>query len=63
MRHRSVLLDGRIDVFDTNPAFIVTQEKSMVVDDATAFIGSLNRDPDNFVEAREFAAISDDPDE
>jgi cardiolipin synthase len=60
---RTVLLDAGIDVLDTNPAFTVTHEKSMVVDDATAFIGSLNWDPDNFEETREFAAISDDPDE
>jgi phosphatidylserine/phosphatidylglycerophosphate/cardiolipin synthase-like enzyme len=60
---RTVLLDAGIDVLDTNPAFTVTHEKSMVVDDATAFIGSLNWDPDNFEETREFAVISNDPDE
>jgi phosphatidylserine/phosphatidylglycerophosphate/cardiolipin synthase-like enzyme len=37
-----VLLDAGIDVLDTNPSFTVTHEKSMVVDDATAVIGSLN---------------------
>ena len=60
---RTVLLEAGIDVLDTNPAFAVTHEKSMVVDDATAFIGSLNWDPDNFEETREFAVISTDPDE
>jgi cardiolipin synthase len=35
----------------------------MVVDDAAAFIGSLNWDPDNFEETREFAVISTDVDE
>ncbi|MGA2113175.1 MAG: phospholipase D-like domain-containing protein [Bryobacteraceae bacterium] len=60
---RTVLLDAGIDVLDTNPAFTVTHEKSMVVDDATAFIGSLNWDPDNFEETREFAVISTDADE
>jgi phosphatidylserine/phosphatidylglycerophosphate/cardiolipin synthase-like enzyme len=60
---RTVLLEAGIDVLDTNPAFTVTHEKSMVVDDAAAFIGSLNWDPDNFEETREFAVISDDPDE
>jgi phosphatidylserine/phosphatidylglycerophosphate/cardiolipin synthase-like enzyme len=60
---RTVLLDAGIDVLDTNPAFTVTHEKSMVVDDTTAFIGSLNWDPDNFEETREFAVISTDPDE
>ena len=60
---RSVLLDAGIDVLDTNPAFTVSHEKSMVVDDAAAFIGSLNWDPDNFEETREFAVISTDADE
>ena len=60
---RTVLLDAGIDVLDTNPAFTVTHEKSMVVDDASAFIGSLNWDPDNFEETREFAVISTDPEE
>jgi cardiolipin synthase len=58
---RALLLDAGIDVLDTNPGFTVTHEKSMVVDDATAFIGSLNWDPDNFEETREFAVTSDDP--
>ena len=60
---RTVLLDAGIDVLDTNPAFTVTHEKSMVVDDTAAFIGSLNWDPDNFEETREFAVISTDVDE
>jgi phosphatidylserine/phosphatidylglycerophosphate/cardiolipin synthase-like enzyme len=60
---RTLLLDAGIDVLDSNPAFAVTHEKSMVVDDATAFIGSLNWDPDNFEETRDFAVVSTDPDE
>jgi cardiolipin synthase len=60
---RAVLLEAGIDVLDTNPAFAVTHEKSMVVDDAAAFIGSLNWDPDSFEETREFAVTSTDPDE
>jgi phosphatidylserine/phosphatidylglycerophosphate/cardiolipin synthase-like enzyme len=58
---RTVLLEAGIDVLDTNPAFIVTHEKSMVVDSATAFIGSLNWDPDNFEETRDFAVTTTDP--
>jgi phosphatidylserine/phosphatidylglycerophosphate/cardiolipin synthase-like enzyme len=60
---RTVLVNAGIDVLDTNPAFTVTHEKSMVVDDATAFIGSLNWDQENFEETRDFAVISTDPDE
>src|SRR5438270_1162102 len=62
-RSRNVLLQAGIDVLDTNPAFAVTHEKSMVVDDATVWIGSLNWDPVNFEEERDFAVISDDLDE
>jgi cardiolipin synthase len=58
---RAVLLEAGIDVLDTNPAFTVAHEKSMVVDDATAFIASLNWDPDNFEETRDFAVTSGDP--
>lgn len=58
---RGLLLEAGIDVLDTNPAFAVTHEKSMVVDDSTAFIGSLNWDPDNFEETRDFAVVSTEP--
>jgi phosphatidylserine/phosphatidylglycerophosphate/cardiolipin synthase-like enzyme len=58
---RAVLLEAGVDVLDTNPAFTVTHEKSMVVDDTTAFVGSLNWDPDNFEKTREFAVTSSDP--
>jgi cardiolipin synthase len=60
---RTLLQEAGIDVLDTHPAFAVTHEKSMVVDDATALIGSLNWDPDNFEETREFAITTTDPDE
>ena len=52
---RNVLLEAGIDVLDTNPSFAVTHEKSMVVDETIAFIGSLNWDPDNFEDTRDFA--------
>jgi phosphatidylserine/phosphatidylglycerophosphate/cardiolipin synthase-like enzyme len=60
---RTVFLDAGIDALDTNPAFTVAHEKSMVVDDATALIRSLNWDPENFAETREFAVISNHLDE
>src|SRR5579871_1552952 len=47
---RAVLREAGIDVLDANPAFAVTHEKSMVVDGASAWIGSLNGDPQNFEE-------------
>jgi hypothetical protein len=42
-------------VMDSNPAFGVTQEKSMVVDDATAFVKSLNWATENLTETRDYA--------
>ena len=60
---RNVLLEAGIDVLDTNPAFEVTHEKSMVVDDTSVFIGSLNWDRDNFEETRDFAVVSTDREE
>jgi cardiolipin synthase A/B len=58
---RSVLLEAGIDVLDSNPAFKVTHEKSMVVDDAAALVGSLNWAPENFERTRDFAVVTTDP--
>ncbi len=55
---RSVLREAGVDVLDSNPAFFVTHEKSMVVDDKTTFIGSLNWEPDNFEKTRDYAVIT-----
>jgi cardiolipin synthase len=60
---RSVLGEAGIDVLDSNPAYDVTHEKSMVVDDRMAFIGSLNWDPENFEKTRDFAVITTVPGE
>jgi cardiolipin synthase A/B len=55
---RSVLRAAGIDVLDTNPAFEVSHEKSMVVDDRMAFIGSLNWEPENFEKTRDYAVVT-----
>ena len=60
---RSVLREAGIDVLDSNPAFDVTHEKSMVVDDKTALIGSLNWEPENFEQTRDFAVLTKDAEE
>jgi len=60
---RNALREGGIDVLNANPAFTVTHEKSMVVDEESVWIGSMNWDPDNFEAARDFAVVSTDPDE
>jgi cardiolipin synthase A/B len=55
---RRVLEDAGIEVKDTNPAFKVTHEKSMVVDDHTAYVQSLNWSPRHFKETRDFCATT-----
>jgi phosphatidylserine/phosphatidylglycerophosphate/cardiolipin synthase-like enzyme len=47
-----------IEVKDSNPAFAVTHEKSMVVDDAVAFVHSLNWDTKNLTETRDYAVTT-----
>ncbi|HKE27651.1 MAG TPA: phospholipase D-like domain-containing protein [Bryobacteraceae bacterium] len=57
---RHVLRHAGIDVLDSNPAFEVTHEKSMVCDDAAALIGSANWEPDNFEKTRDYAIVTSD---
>src|SRR5260370_38743493 len=59
----SLLRDAGIDVLDSNPAFDVTHEKSMVVDDRAAFIGSLNWESENFEKTRDYAIVTTDAQE
>jgi phosphatidylserine/phosphatidylglycerophosphate/cardiolipin synthase-like enzyme len=49
---------GGVEVMDSNPEYDVTHEKSMVVDDATAFVKSLNWDPKNLTETRDYAVVT-----
>ena len=57
---RSELLKGKVAVEDSNPAFDLTHEKSMVVDDVSAFVKSLNWDSENLTETRDYAVVTDD---
>ena len=57
---RRVLIRGGVEVLDTSPAFDVTHEKSMVADDKTAFVQSLNWTPRNFTKTRDYAVITTD---
>jgi len=57
---RAALIKGRVSVEDSNPAFDLTHEKSMVVDDASAFVKSLNWDPENLTATRDYAVVTDD---
>ena len=55
---RKMLTAAAVEVIDSNPAFDLTHEKSMVVDDDTAFVMSLNWTTKNFTETRDFAVVT-----
>jgi cardiolipin synthase A/B len=56
---RRALSKAGIEVADSNPAFDLTHEKSMVVDDVTAFVESLNWEVRNLTETRDYAVVTD----
>ena len=60
---RKLLTDAGIDVIDSNPAFDLTHEKSMVVDDKSAFVQSLNWETRNLTETRDYAVVTAHPHE
>jgi len=55
--HKKLAAAG-IEVIDSNPDYDVTHEKSMVVDDTTAFVNSLNLDTKNLTETRDYAIVT-----
>jgi len=55
---RKALDRADIDVKDANPAFDLTHEKSMVVDDETAFVKSLNWATTNLTGTRDYAVVT-----
>jgi cardiolipin synthase A/B len=55
---RKKLEKAGVTVIDSNPAFAVTHEKSMVVDDETAFVKSLNWETKNLTETRDYAVVT-----
>jgi len=52
---REFLKAGGVDVLDSSPDFDLTHEKSMVVDDETAFIMSFNWEPKDLTQTRDYA--------
>jgi len=52
---RKALKHAGIELIDSNPKFGITHEKSMVVDDAIAFVKSLNWATKNLTETRDYA--------
>jgi phosphatidylserine/phosphatidylglycerophosphate/cardiolipin synthase-like enzyme len=55
---RTKLEQEGIEVKDTNPAFKVSHEKSMIVDDCVAYIQSLNWDVRHLSETRDYAVVT-----
>jgi cardiolipin synthase A/B len=60
---RSKLEAAGIEVRDSNPAFDLTHEKSMVVDDTAAFVKSLNWETENLTVTRDYAIETRHPHE
>jgi cardiolipin synthase A/B len=58
-KSRKSLGGAGVEVLDSNPAFDVTHEKSLVVDDRTAFVESLNWEFKNLTETRDYAVVTD----
>ena len=55
---RRKLVEAGVSVLDSNPAFELTHEKSMVVDDAAAFVMSLNWEERNVSQTRDYAVVT-----
>jgi cardiolipin synthase A/B len=55
---RKELTAAGVDVIDSNPAFDITHEKSMVVDSTTAYVKSLNWQTKNLTETRDYAVVT-----
>ena len=55
---RKALDRGGVDVKDASPAFDLTHEKSMVVDDETAFVKSLNWTTKNLTATRDYSVVT-----
>ncbi len=55
---RRVLSKAGVEVIDSNPAFDLTHEKSMIVDDAEALVQSLNWQTKNLVGTRDVAVLT-----
>lgn len=60
---RTRLEEVGITVRDTNPAFIITHEKSMVIDEKLGFVKSLNWETRNLTETRDYAIVTTHPGE
>ena len=55
---RKLLEKAGVEVKDSNPDFGITHEKSMVIDEETAFVKSLNWETKNLTETRDYAIVT-----
>jgi len=55
---RKTLEDAGIEVRDSSPKFALTHQKSMVIDDATGFVESLNWETRDLTETRDYAVAT-----
>lgn len=55
---RKTLVDAGIEVRDSSPAFALTHQKSMVIDEATGFVESLNWEARDLTETRDYAVVT-----
>jgi cardiolipin synthase len=55
---RKVLVGAGIEVRDSSPAFALTHQKSMVIDNATGFVESLNWETRDLEETRDYAVVT-----
>jgi len=55
---RATLSAAGVDVRDSNPAFALTHQKSMVVDGRTGFVESLNWEPRDLTQTRDYAIVT-----
>ena len=52
---RKALADSGVEVRDSNPAFALTHQKSMVIDGAVGFVESLNWETRDLTQTRDYA--------
>jgi cardiolipin synthase A/B len=57
---RKALTAAGIDVRDSNPAFDLTHQKSMVIDDKIGLVESLNWEPKDLTQTRDYAVVTTD---
>jgi cardiolipin synthase len=55
---RQKFVDAGIEVRDSNPAFALTHQKSMVVDNETGYVESLNWEPRDLTLTRDYAIVT-----